>query len=597
MEMLKAMTMVFMCVFAAFLFAVQAAAKPVSLDAFFFEQIQDDKNVTGASKIYTIETSDLTNTTRSENVLQLSFLQHNLLPGDKVTFYDGNFTSILQEYTSSTETPTLSFFTTSPDAQVVFTANKSDVTTSRSFIFLYRTIPKDVDRECNQLFYGRWGSIDSSEYDRRSKHCRYTVTLPTLGGGTVSILFDNLTIPVGEKLTIWKVAGTKNYSRYFEPHGSPLKVFTHADSGRFHYIAPGVLRTLVLDFNSTTQFKIRFYKYSYQNVINEIGESGEISIPITPYPNDLSLIYRITVPRGYAKITVHDLYLPKYDRLDVARFNGKSWDFVRSFKNDSDLSTNTVVSDSSSIEVIYNKLSGNSACRYRITYSMIETTLKTCKTFQHMKKSQFTKFTELYEGWEESFTCADGFGNERVLNHDVTILCQANGEWKYGKKTEECRKLCPPLASLYNISSRGLFRTFGVTQEHLSGDNVTFTCKAIYTRLTYKTVTCTSTGAYSAPPPFCEELDKSNGSDLALVLSLSLSVPIVFVMMLGLGYIILRYTTFLSAEYHRKLFGPSNRQDQRQTVHLQENVALGNGAGLSNDNSSQKMGANEVGIC
>ena len=138
--------------------------------------------------------------------------------------------------------------------------------------------------------------------------------------------------------------------------------------------------------------------------------------------------------------------MPKYDRIRVTRFNGKSWDLLRNFNNDSDLSTNFVVSDSNYIAVSYSKLSGNSTSRYRITYSMIETSKfssthlqqhmdtferisiikyiyklaytgdiyqythfatrfsisfsapKLCKTFPHVKISQFTKFTELYEG-------------------------------------------------------------------------------------------------------------------------------------------------------------------------------------------------------
>ena len=80
--------------------------------------------------------------TRNENVLQLSLLNHHLLPGDKLTFYDGNFSSVLKEYTETTKTPALSFFTTYPDAKVVFTANTSDVNTTRSFEFLYRNVPK-----------------------------------------------------------------------------------------------------------------------------------------------------------------------------------------------------------------------------------------------------------------------------------------------------------------------------------------------------------------------------------------------------------------------------------------------------------------------
>ena len=87
---------------------------------------------------------NLKNSTRNENVLQMSLLQHRLLRGDKLTFYDGNLTRILQEYTALTHTPALSFYSTLPDAKVVFTANASNVNSSRSFSFLYRTVPKGI---------------------------------------------------------------------------------------------------------------------------------------------------------------------------------------------------------------------------------------------------------------------------------------------------------------------------------------------------------------------------------------------------------------------------------------------------------------------
>ena len=72
-------------------------------------------------------------------------------------------------------------------------------------------------------------------------------------GVGISLIFDNLAIPTGEKLLVRKT--TKGY---LQPYGAPVKVFTHANNGKLHYIQPERLLALVLEFNSTTQFKIRF---------------------------------------------------------------------------------------------------------------------------------------------------------------------------------------------------------------------------------------------------------------------------------------------------------------------------------------------------
>ncbi|CAB4020673.1 Hypothetical predicted protein, partial [Paramuricea clavata] len=222
-----------------------------------------------------------------------------------------------------------------------------------------------TDKECNYIFYGRWGNIDSNKYYRGSKRCRYTVVLPQRG--SISLFFDNVNIPVGERLLIWKATWV-----YLKPDGNPVKVFTHANSGKFHYIGPE--SGVIFEFNSTTEFTIRLQKY--ERVIEEFGESGEITLPIRPYPKYLELKYWITVPRGHVKLTVHDLYLPKYDyrsKINVYRFNDRKRELVRSFDNSSTLDTSTVISDSNRLAVTYKSYRENSIERFRITYSMLET--------------------------------------------------------------------------------------------------------------------------------------------------------------------------------------------------------------------------------
>ena len=90
-----------------------------------------------------------------------------------------------------------------------------------------------------------------------NESCRYTVSLASLGFHSFSLLFDNLTIPPGEKLLIRKTTRL-----YLQPYGEAVKVFTHANNGRLHYIEPHRMEALALEFNSTTQFKIRFQDYN-----------------------------------------------------------------------------------------------------------------------------------------------------------------------------------------------------------------------------------------------------------------------------------------------------------------------------------------------
>ena len=66
------------------------------------------------------------------------------------------------------------------------------------------------------------------------------------------------------------------------------------------------------------------------------------------------------------------------------------------------------------------------------------------------------------------------------------------------------------LDSLYDLSSHGLYTSLDLETPHLSGDNVTFSCKTPFPRLNNVTVTCTSSGTYSAPPPYCTEREKQS---------------------------------------------------------------------------------------
>lgn len=59
--------------------------------------------------------------------------------------------------------------------------------------------------------------------------------------------------------------------------------------------------------------------------------------------------------------------------------------------------------------------------------------------------------------------------------------------------------------SIYNVSAHGFFRTYKVKTARRAGDNVTFSCKRLFYKVPYKTVTCTESGNYSLPPPYCKE--------------------------------------------------------------------------------------------
>ena len=50
-----------------------------------------------------------------------------------------------------------------------------------------------------------------------------------------------------------------------------------------------------------------YNEYTVHNYLDfkEVGESGEITIPIKPRPKNFYLKYLITVPKGYVKLTLH----------------------------------------------------------------------------------------------------------------------------------------------------------------------------------------------------------------------------------------------------------------------------------------------------
>lgn len=94
------------------------------------------------------------------------------------------------------------------------------------------------------------------QHDRGTNKCGYLISLPWYGRGSLSLIFKNLTIPPGEKLLVWKTTRL-----YLNVDGDPVKVFTHVNSGNLHYIGPDDVNALLLEFNSTTHFKISFQEY------------------------------------------------------------------------------------------------------------------------------------------------------------------------------------------------------------------------------------------------------------------------------------------------------------------------------------------------
>ena len=333
------------------------------------------------------------------------------------------------------------------------------------FLFLY-VFWADTDRECNYLFSGRSGNIDSNEHNRGSESCSYTISLPLLR--KILLIFDNLTIPAGERLLIWKTTLLS-----LQPvKDNPIGVFSPADNGKLYYIGLDH-DAVVLEFNSTTQFQIRFQEY--RQGIEKLGKSGEINFSMRPLQKYFTLKYWITVPRGHVKLTVHDLYLPGGDEIRVYRFINGGLQRLRLFNNRWTLDTSTVVSDSNKLAVTYlhtpyrNEWIG----RFRMTYSTLDTAPKAYNnSFPNARESRL--FSELYEGWEDEYSCKTGYGNRRIWN-DFTVLCQGNGMWTY-TIGGECRKICSSIDSLYNLTYHDLYPARSLASRHLDGDNVTFSC-------------------------------------------------------------------------------------------------------------------------
>ena len=93
------------------------------------------------------------------------------------------------------------------------------------------------------------------QLNRGSERCRLAVSLPARNALTISLIFDNLTIPVGERLLVWKTT-----IGYLQPrNGNPDAVFTPADNGKPYYL--GSTSHVILEFNSITQFQVRFQEY------------------------------------------------------------------------------------------------------------------------------------------------------------------------------------------------------------------------------------------------------------------------------------------------------------------------------------------------
>ena len=71
---------------------------------------------------------------------------------------------------------------------------------------------------------------------------------------------------------------------------------------------------------------------------------------------------------------------------------------------------------------------------------------------------------------------------------------------------------CLFIDSIYDISARGLSASYDLETEHHSGDNLTFSCDSSSDELDSDVkVTCTSSGNYSAPPPYCTEKKRKLG--------------------------------------------------------------------------------------
>ena len=92
------------------------------------------------------------------------------------------------------------------------------------------------------------------QLNRGSERCRLTVSLPARNSRTISLIFDNLTIPVGERLLVWRTTAVD-----LKPwNGNPNAVFTPADNGKLYYVGPDYEEAVILEFNSITQFQVRF---------------------------------------------------------------------------------------------------------------------------------------------------------------------------------------------------------------------------------------------------------------------------------------------------------------------------------------------------
>ena len=112
----------------------------IHLEAIPLDQVLTASNVTEPSRNYSI----INLLERNDSIIQITILNLTLAPGDLLTFYDGNTSHIIEQYTSLSASPSISVTSMLPTAHVEFTANTSNSKFIRSFAFLYLTVQKGM---------------------------------------------------------------------------------------------------------------------------------------------------------------------------------------------------------------------------------------------------------------------------------------------------------------------------------------------------------------------------------------------------------------------------------------------------------------------
>lgn len=143
------------CLFLVFLIQVEDShGGLIHLEAIPLDQVLTASNVTEPSRNYSI----INLLERNDSIIQITILNLTLAPGDLLTFYDGNTSHIIEQYTSLSASPSISVTSMLPTAHIEFTANTSNSKFIRSFAFLYLTVQKG---SCSPIFYGQSGRIVS----------------------------------------------------------------------------------------------------------------------------------------------------------------------------------------------------------------------------------------------------------------------------------------------------------------------------------------------------------------------------------------------------------------------------------------------------